>query len=161
MACSQSGSSCFALRDHTPRLHVVGPASLKSSTSQAILFWFQFQLSLCCCDPSATSLLSVHAQAPGASPSQSFKHICARPTSLLHVQLSKHTATANAWASLSTSSHSLTINNRPTITYVPLPESAHDQYDSPPTNYIQLIGALSKAKDLAKLQKLVDQYQDK
>ncbi|MEW5296793.1 MAG: hypothetical protein WDW36_000047 [Sanguina aurantia] len=99
--------------------------------------------------------------APGASPSQSAGHICARPTSLLHVQLSTHTATANAWASLSTSSHSLTINNRPTITYVPLPESPHDQYDSPPTNYIQLIGALSKAKDLAKLQKLVDEYQDK
>lgn len=109
--------------------------------------------------PPSSSCLQVSTQ---RSSCHVTSYLCARPVSLHHSQHPKlASASSSIWASLSTSSHSLTINNRPTITYVPLPEPAHDSYDSRPTNYIQLIGALSKARDLAKLQKLVDEYQDK
>ena len=53
------------------------------------------------------------------------------------------------------------MNNKPTVEYVSVPEPKEDDYATEPTNYVQLLMALARAKDPARLHHLVTAYSDR
>ncbi|GIM05537.1 hypothetical protein Vretimale_10002, partial [Volvox reticuliferus] len=53
------------------------------------------------------------------------------------------------------------INNQPTIKYIPVPEPEFDDFSGEPTSYLQLLGAISKAKSLKRLQHLLSAHNER
>lgn len=53
------------------------------------------------------------------------------------------------------------VNNKPSLKYVPVPESQHDDFTSEPTTYTQLLASIRAAKSLKRLEHLVDTYADR
>ncbi|GLI62408.1 hypothetical protein VaNZ11_005028, partial [Volvox africanus] len=53
------------------------------------------------------------------------------------------------------------INNQPTIKYVPVPEPEFDDFSGEPTSYLQLLGAISRAKSIKRLQHLLSAHNER
>ncbi|GLC41965.1 hypothetical protein PLESTB_001053100 [Pleodorina starrii] len=53
------------------------------------------------------------------------------------------------------------INNEPTIKYVPVPEPEYEDFSGEPTTYLQLLGAIGKARSLKRLQHLLTTHGDR